>query len=556
MALELELEQIVTTFREEAAEGLAAAETALVSLERGTDDVEAVSTLFRVMHTLKGNAGSLGFPAMAELAHGLEDVLDRLRKGRAVVSPQMITGVLRCVDVFRRMLGSSQEPEQVLTPQDRGALEKVLASANAEPAQVAEPAAAPDAQLASGRRAEDLLAGRTLRVDIDKLDRMLNLTGEIAIVQGRLRQMLGAAAGAAEAVEIHGEADRLFGELQELVMKARMVPVGPVFRRYVRMVRDVAVASGKLARLVVEGDEVEVDTSVVEAIRDPLTHMVRNAVDHGIESPELRRAAGKAPCGVVTLRASHESGSIAIQVCDDGRGLDRERILARSRALGLVGETTPAPAEVDRLIFEAGVSTAARVTELSGRGVGLDVVRRNVEQLRGSVFASGVPGQGTVITLRLPLTLAIIAGLNVQAGEETFVIPLDAVVEIVGLEAEDAPRADGHGVLSLRGEPLPFVRLRTVFGSGGAPESREEVVVVRATEGMAGLAVDRVLGESQTVIKPLGRLFQRVPGISGATILGDGRVALIADVGALLRQELARAGAAAEQEGGEARAET
>jgi two-component system chemotaxis sensor kinase CheA len=536
VALDLELEAVIKTFREEAAEGLAAAEAALVSLERHADDPEAVNTLFRVMHTVKGNAGSLGFAAVAELAHGLEDVLDRLRKGRAVVSPGLVTALLRSVDVLRRLLATGEAGE-TLGPLERAALEEVLGSAGE-----ATPAVEPAAEAPLGRGIQDRLAGRTLRVDMDKLDRMLNLTGEMAIVQGRLRQVLGSAAGS-EAAEIQGEADRLFSELQELVMKARMVPVGPVFRRYVRMVRDIAVASGKLARLEIEGDEVEVDTSVVEAIRDPLTHMVRNAVDHGIEAPAVRRAAGKDPCGVVTLRASHESGSIVIQVCDDGRGLDRDRILARARGLGLIGDQAPAPADVDRLIFEPGVSTAGSVTELSGRGVGLDVVRRNVELLRGSVFASGVPGLGTAITLRLPLTLAIIAGLNVQAGDETYVIPLDTVVEIVGLDGQEGPREDGRGVLSLRGEPLPFVRLRTVFGAGGATEGREEVVVVRALEGVAGLAVDRVLGESQTVIKPLGRLFDGAPGLSGATILGDGRVALIADIGALLREELAKAGA-------------
>ena len=553
MDLDLDLEQIVTTFREEAAEGLASAEAALVDLERHPDDAEAVRTVFRVMHTIKGNAGSLDFAAAAELAHGLEDVLDRLRKGSAAVTPVIVTALLRSVDALRRLLAPGVTAPADLDGADRALVAELLQAVGGHggaapvPAAGLSPAlgAVPAHQDGERAAATGAVSGeRTLRVGISKLDRLLNLTGEIAIVQGRLRQTLaelGPAGGGA--LEIYGEADRLFGDLQEIVTQARMVPVGPVFRRFVRTVRDVAVAAGREAQLVVEGDDVEIDTSLVDAIRDPLTHMVRNAVDHGLEPPAARRAAGKAPCGTVTLRARREAGTIVIQVCDDGRGLDRERILARARALGIVDESVPAGFELDRLIFEPGVSTAETVTQVSGRGVGLDVVRRNVEALRGTVSVEGVPGRGTTITLRLPLTLAIIAGLKVSAGGETFVIPLDSVVECVALPESEAPGPDGHGVLDLRGLPLPFVRLRALFAADGRPGAREEVVVVRTAEGVAGFAVDQVLGESQTVIKPLGRAFRGLSGLSGAAILGNGRVALIVDVGSLLREELARAGA-------------
>jgi two-component system chemotaxis sensor kinase CheA len=374
-------------------------------------------------------------------------------------------------------------------------------------------------------------------VDKEKLDRMLNLTGEIAIVHGRLRQVLGQPGGAAsDALEVHLQADQLFTELQGLVMKARMVPLGPVFRRYVRTVRDLALAQGKQARLFLEGEDVEVDTTVVEHIKDPLTHMIRNAIDHGIELPQARAERGKDPCGRLTLRAKHDAGSIVLQVSDDGAGLDRARILARGRALGLVAEGgSPVDQEVHRLILLPGFSTTEAVTELSGRGVGLDVVRRNIDALRGSVAVESQPGQGTTITLRLPLTLAIIAGLSVGAAGETFVIPLDSVVECIELPDGQRSQADGRGIINLRDQILPFVRLRQILGlTVGAP-SREQVVVVRTAEGMAGLVVDVVHCESHTVIKPLGRRFRSLAGLAGATILGDGRVALILDVAALLR---------------------
>ena len=326
-------------------------------------------------------------------------------------------------------------------------------------------------------------------------------------------------------------------------MQARLVPLGPVFRRHVRTVRDAANSRGKLARLVIEGEEVEVDTSVVDHVRDPLTHLVRNAIDHGIESPAARVAAGKDPCGTVTLRAYHQGGVIVLEVADDGKGLDRDRILARARESGLVAEgALPGGAEVLRLIFEPGFSTADAVTEMSGRGVGLDVVQKNVAALRGMVGVVSEPGRGTTITMRLPLTLAVIAGLNVGAGGETFVIPLEAVVECLELSEDEKPHEDGRGVVNVSGQSLPFVSLCHLFGHGGSP-GRREVVVVRTEEGMAGLAVEVIHGEGQTVVKPLGKMFREVTGVSGASILGDGRVALILDIAAIVHQEYSRTGA-------------
>jgi two-component system chemotaxis sensor kinase CheA len=534
--MDLELQQIVDAFLKETAEGLHAAESALIALEARADDEEAVGTVFRVVHTVKGNAGSLGFAAMASFAHVLEDVLDRVRKGSLATTPERITVLLGAVDALGRMLRAGPAACGEMEARDRELLERIAAMAGAstppEPG-----AAAPGPPRDTGRRWDDVGLDRTLRVERDKLDRMLDLTGEIAIVHGRLKQALGERGGTlADAREAHLQADLLFSELQELVMRARMVPLGPVFRRYVRTVRDLALAQGKQVRLVLEGEDVEVDTTVVEHIRDPLTHLIRNAIDHGIEPPSVRTQRGKDACGRLTLSAAHEGGTIVLQVSDDGAGLDREKILARGRALGLAAEGVSADDQVRRLILLPGFSTADVVTELSGRGVGLDVVRRNIEALRGSVEVSTRPGEGTAITLRLPLTLAVIAGLSVRAGGETYVIPLDCVVECIDLPEAEAAQADGRGVVSLRGRALPFLQLRRVMGLGEGDPSRQQVVVVRAAEGTAGLAVDVVHGESQAVIKPLGRQMRGGAPLAGATILGDGRVALIVDVPALLRR--------------------
>jgi two-component system chemotaxis sensor kinase CheA len=311
-------------------------------------------------------------------------------------------------------------------------------------------------------------------------------------------------------------------------------------------VRDVAQSGGKRCALHVEGEDVEVDTAVIEHIRDPLVHMVRNAIDHGIESPEVRTAAGKPAQGRLVLRAFHEAGSMVIQVEDDGKGLDRGRIAEKAAALGLV--TDPArmtDEEVARIIFEPGFSTSERVTDISGRGVGMDVVRRNVEALRGQVAVATQPGRGTLVTVKVPLTLAIIQGFRVEVGEETFILPLDSVIECLALPLLEAEGHNGVGVTNLRGSPLPWLRLRTQFNVDGERPARENVVVVQNGNETAGVVVDRLVGESQTVIKPLGSMFKNVPGVSGSSILGNGRVALILDVPGLLRETLKRAAAEA-----------
>jgi len=527
---------LLQTFLTEAAEHLRALEEALVALEARPDDAELLNGIFRVAHSLKGDALMVGFPRIADFAHGLEDLLDRLRDGALAIDGDLITLLLRAVDVLRALLAAAAAGQDTV-PADLEAAQAALAAACAGPAGEAA-APAEHAAVASSVTAE---AG-TLRVDVAKLDRMLNLTGEIAIARGRVAQMMAAlpAHVGQDILEAHRDADRLQLELQEQVMKARMVPVGPFFRQYARTVRDVARAHGKSVRLVIEGDDVEMDTRVVERLRDPLTHMIRNSIDHGIESPELRAALGKPPEGCLTLRAAHEGGLIVIDVRDDGAGFNRLRIAERARATGLAPAPEQLPdADLLALVFTPGFSTAETVTDLSGRGVGMDVVRRNIEGLRGTLAIESVDGEGATIAIRLPLTLAIIDGFGVGVGDETYIVPLDAVLECLALPVDPHRDGNGHGVINLRGEPLPYLRLRDRFKASGAAPRREHVLVVQYAGGRAGIAVDALYGERQAVIKSLGAGLDGLSGLSGSTILGDGRVALILDVPALLREAVA-----------------
>jgi two-component system chemotaxis sensor kinase CheA len=369
----------------------------------------------------------------------------------------------------------------------------------------------------------------SVRVDADKLDRLIDLVGELIIASASA----GLAARGTQSAELHEAHSTLAGlveEVRDSALQLRMVKIGGTFTRFQRVVHDVSRELGKDIALQVSGEDTELDKTVVEKIADPLTHLVRNAMDHGIEPAAVRAERGKPAQGTVRLNAYHDSGSIVIEVGDDGGGLRRERILAKAVERGLVEPgRTLTEAETYALIFEPGFSTAEQVTNLSGRGVGMDVVKRNIEALRGSVGITSAPGVGTTVTVRLPLTLAIINGFQVAVGRSVFVVPLEMVEECVAYSAEP-----GQDYTNLRGEVLPFIRLRELFEIEGQPSSRQNIVVVRTGGQKLGLVVDRLLGEFQTVIKPLSKMFAHVKGISGSSILGNGSVALILDVPALL----------------------
>jgi two-component system chemotaxis sensor kinase CheA len=482
--MHIDRDELIQIFSAESDENLHEMELAFVQLESSPGDLETLQAIFRAAHTIKGNAASLGFPALAKFAHGVEDVLDRLRTGSTTLTTPLATLLLRAVDVLRHLVETAVNGKDELLQDHLDLLEELRVEAqgalDSGPAVETGGSERNERRSGTDRRADGRTArgrSQTLRVEIDKLDRMLNLTGEIAVARERLTGLLDGSEGSLlidEILEAHRSADRLFLDLQEEVMKIRMVPLGPTFRQFVRTVRDVATAQGKLATVEVRGEDVGVDMNVIEHLRDPLTHIVRNALDHGIEMPDERRAAGKDKCGHLLLQAWHEGGSIVIQVQDDGAGLERARIIERARAMGYTSDLDKlSDGEVYRLILDAGFSTASKVTEFSGRGVGMDVVRRNVEQLRGSISIESRPGAGTTFTLRLPLTLAIIRGFAVGVEGETYVMPLDAVIECIEFPRVNITDAGGRGgVINLRGQALPYLRLRECFRLGGEPPER------------------------------------------------------------------------------------
>jgi len=373
----------------------------------------------------------------------------------------------------------------------------------------------------------------TIRVPSDKLDKLVNLVGELVIVHAQLAQV-ASLTGAVELDTPVEEVGRLTADLRDIVLNIRMMPIGATFSRFRRLVRDMSMELGKQIDLVAEGAETEMDKTVIDRLGDPLVHIIRNCVDHGIELPDERVAAGKPRNGIIRLEATHTGASIVITIEDDGKGLDTDLIRRLAVEKGLIAEDAElSEQQVLYLIFVPGFSTAARVTNVSGRGVGMDVVKREIDALRGSVSVSSSRGKGTKIQLTLPLTLAIIEGLMVDVGAERYVVPLSEVEECLELTDDRYALSKGRNVIQVRGEPIPIVRLREVFGSQSEIPSLEETVVVRTAEGRFGIVVDRVIGHHQTVIKSLVNTYKDVASISGATILGDGTVALILDTAGL-----------------------
>jgi two-component system, chemotaxis family, sensor kinase CheA len=539
--MEISRDIILKSFLVEAGEGLSQMEGAILELESNPANAEIIQTIFRVVHSIKGNAGILDLSSLHAFSHSLENLLDKIRGRELSVNAEIVNILLQSVDVLREATaaagkgrdetgsGASAVLARISDSLEESSGPEKTINEDYEPARVRQ--TVPETSSAD-------IYGKTLRVDVSKLDRLLDITGEIAIARGRMNKLLEnpALADLDNLRETSSLADSLFAEFQETVLKARMVSLGPLFRQHLRTVRDVARSQGKLARLQIEGEEIEVDTSVIEHLRDPLLHMLRNAIDHGIESPAVRRQKGKPASGTVTVRAAYQSASIVIEVSDDGAGLDRERICEVARKRGLASEPEKMEEqELFQLIFEPGFSTSGSVSVMSGRGVGMDVVRRKIQALRGDVYISSKQGVHSTVHIRLPLTLAIIEGFDVGVGEETYVIPMEQVLECVELPAQGRETLHGTGILELRGEPLPYIQLRNQLQLEGQRGSRQNVVVVQHGAKRAGVVVDTLHGVAQTVIKPLPPMFRNVPGFSGSTIRGNGRVALILDLPVLLR---------------------
>lgn len=394
-------------------------------------------------------------------------------------------------------------------------------------------------------------ASETVRVPAERLDLLMDRVGELVIVQSRLSQLAQGGAGAANQIlhSISEEIERLAGELRDTMMVLRMVPVATLFGRFRRLVHDLARDTGKAIELTTEGETTEVDKTVMERLADPMVHLIRNSCDHGLETADERVAAGKPATGQVMLSAKQAGGEVIIAIRDDGRGIDRERVRAKAEAQGLLQPGQVASDhDVLQMIFHPGFSTAEQVTSLSGRGVGMDVVKRTIESLRGTIDVTSVPGQGSTISLRIPLTLAIIDGLLIRVGTARYVIPLSAVEECIELSLEEDLRSRGRSLITLRERLVPFMRLREMFDTQTPPDPHQKIVIISTGSDRVGLVVDQIIGSHQTVIKPMSPVHCDVTIFAGATILGDGNVALILDVAQLValgqhREERLRAAA-------------
>jgi len=392
--------------------------------------------------------------------------------------------------------------------------------------------AAPGAGAEAGRAAK---AGDTVRVPAERLDEMMDRVGELVIAQSRLKQLAASSSDVALRA-VAEEIERLAAEMRDTMMIVRMVPIAQLFGRFRRLIHDLERDTGKRIELSTEGETTELDKTVIERLADPLIHLIRNAADHGLEGPEQRAAAGKPPVGRIMLAARQSGAEVVITITDDGRGIDRARVRAKAEENGLIAPgAVLGDQELLQLIFAPGFSTAAAITNLSGRGVGMDVVKKTIEGLRGAIDISSEPGQGSVVSLRIPLTLAIIDGLLVRVGASRYVIPLGAVEECVELSPAQDARSTGRSLITLRDELVPFIRLRDQFKTQSAPDPHQKIVVVATGQDRVGLVVDQILGDHQTVIKPLSSFHADVGAFSGATILGDGGVALILDIPAVVQ---------------------
>ena len=571
---------IVKEFLVESYENLDRLDQDFLALEKNAADPDRLSSIFRTIHTIKGTCGFLGLHKLEGVTHVGESLLSRLRDGEMTATSEIISGLLAMVDAVREILGSIEttategngdytkiienltrlkdNPTNGVAP-DAPAVEPPAASAplaeapegdesespveSATRPQVemrivpakAATAAAPE----SGKSTDSPSSNSGIRVDVGLLDRLMNLVGELVLARNQILQF----SATLESATLTGSTQRLnliTTELQEGVMKTRMQPIGNVWSKFPRIVRDLSQICGKKIRVEMEGKETELDKTIIEAIKDPLTHIIRNSVDHGIENPEKRLAAGKEAEGRLFLRAFHEGGQVNIEIIDDGGGVHLDRVKAKAIERGLVTAEQAgrmSEREILNLIFLPGFSTAEKITNVSGRGVGMDVVKTNIEKIGGTVDLQSKLGTGTTLRIRIPLTLAIIPALVITSGGDRFATPQVSLLELVRLEPEQARKGiesiRGTPVYRLRGNLLPLVHLNKQLRTESADSQGDgtvNIVVLQADERQFGLVVDEINDTEEIVVKPLGKLFKGLTTFAGATIMGDGRVALILDV--------------------------
>lgn len=538
--------EMVQEFLVEAREHLSSVEAAVLSLEREPDDGETLNAVFRSFHTVKGLAAFLGAPAIQELAHETEDVLDLARSGTIGLSRELIDLILRSADELTKCLNLAATLKLSEIPRcDRGLLESLATVAHRKSSGgAAETVVAPTAGAESSKAAAPPAQGRpqenVLRVDASKLEYLIDMVGELVIAESVVRHDPAVAQSQDPVLSRNlKQLGRVVQEVQKTSMSMRMVSVGALFRKMNRLIRDLSRKSGKMVELVTVGDDVELDRSIVEALADPMVHMIRNAVDHGLEMPEERRAAGKDEQGTVLLKAVHDAGDIVIELADDGRGLDKAKILAKAKRLGLVGEQEqPDEDGIFRLIFEPGFSTADKVSDLSGRGVGMDVVKKQIQKLRGGIAIRSIPGRGCTFVLRLPLTLAIIDGLVVGVGSQRYILPMFAVREMFSPGSDTFVTLENRAEAALfRDKLLPVIRLSRLLETRAADRDGGVLIVAEGRDQLYCIAVDQLIGKQEVVIKSLGSTYRDIPAISGGSILGDGRVGLIIDVNSLRYQD-------------------
>jgi two-component system, chemotaxis family, sensor kinase CheA len=581
------MNEVIREFLIETHENLSQLDLDLVTLEKDPTERETLGRVFRTLHTVKGTAGFLGLQKLQSVAHAAENLLSRLRGGELVFNADIASALLTVVDAVRRML-DDVERDETDGAEDFSALIRTLErlrasgdvpapSAPLPPPPPAVPRSAPKTKeraigaptLDASSRAVSLaepaglapeaesrgsaVSDSSIRVDVGLLDKLMTLVGELVLARNQIMQLSTSLEGAPFLGTVQ-RLNLLTTELQASVMKTRMQPIANIWSKFPRVVRDLAIACGKQAQLDMEGQETELDKTILEAIRDPLTHLLRNAIDHGIEAPAERLARGKAAEGRLALHAFHEGGKVIIEIADDGEGIDPQRIRAKAIQAKLV---TPEQAdrlndrELVNLVFLPGFSTAAQVTQLSGRGVGMDVVRANVEKIGGSVTIESRTGRGTTVMMKIPLTLAIIPALTISSGGDRYAIPQGSLLELVRLEGEQVARGleciHGVPVYRLRGNLLPLVYLdrqlhpdaATRQGPGSASVADNgavNIVVVQADDRPFGLVVDAIHDTEEIVVKPLQKQLKGIGAFAGATIMGDGKVALILDVPGLAQR--------------------
>jgi len=557
--------EVYSDFISEATEHLEAIELNIISLEQAPHDKEHINSVFRAFHTIKGVSGFLNLQKINKFSHAVESLLDEARNEKLSITREIIDFILEAVDLLKNMISDLKGPgrpdpsrfdiepytakirhlqqceacdsvpsTEGATPTDTPHASSQAADRNTNTVRIPPPASDSLPEASREQKKGDP-GSATVKVDTQKLDNLIDMVGELVIAQSLVQQNpVFSAINNQKLCRDISQLKRITSELQKASMSLRMIPVRQTFQKMVRVVRDLCNKSGKKADLMIAGEDTEIDRSMVDALYDPLVHMMRNAVDHGIETPEKRRERGKSETGRIDLRAYQKGSHIVIEIEDDGQGLDRTKILKKAREKGLIsGENGLSDHQIDNLIFEAGFSTADKVTDVSGRGVGMDVVKQAFEKLKGKVEIFSTEGAGCRFVMLVPLTLAIVDGVQVKVGEEQYIIPSVFIRETLRPRENDIVKIhDREEVLKVRNTLLPIVRLHDLFGvTPRKHDPWEALIVVTECNGQQkGLMIDDLVGKQEVVIKNLGETLEGVKGLSGATILGDGRVGLILDV--------------------------